>query len=139
MSAFVFYLIIYVKSSVIKHLIPARVFLKIIRFTRPFYVSRIAKTCQICCLYNRKHQKSGRFVLNEHVISYISRSHTLLFALSFATFQSVTCCILPAHSYRTSPHTQSTVCTTDSYLKCIFLAIFHSFAACDDLQTILAR
>ena len=59
MSAFVFFLIIYVKSSVTKRLIPARVFLKIIRFTQPFYVSRIAETCLICCLYNRKHQKSG--------------------------------------------------------------------------------
>lgn len=43
-SAFVFFLIIYVKSSVTKHMIPARVFLKIIRFTQPFYVSRIAET-----------------------------------------------------------------------------------------------
>lgn len=59
MSAFVFFLIIYVKSSVIKRLIPARVFLKIIRFTQPFYVSRIAETRQICCSDNRKHQKSG--------------------------------------------------------------------------------
>ena len=59
MSAFVFFLIIYVKSSVIKHLIPARVFLKIIRFTQPFYVRRIAETRHICCSDNRRHQKSG--------------------------------------------------------------------------------
>lgn len=44
MSAFVFFLIIYVKSSVTKRLIPARVFLKIIRFAQPFCVSRIAET-----------------------------------------------------------------------------------------------
>ena len=55
MSAFVFFLIIYVKSSVTKHLIPARVFLKIIRFTQPFYVSRIVETRQNCCSDNRRH------------------------------------------------------------------------------------
>lgn len=59
MSAFVFFLIIYVKSSVIKRLIPARVFHKIIRFAQLFCVCLIVETRQICCSDNRRHQKSG--------------------------------------------------------------------------------